>query len=128
MTPSKNRPNWRATGAVLMVLGVAAGAFGAHGLRQTATPETLAAWKTAADYHLLHALALFALASWRHAPALGGWLLLAGVVVFSGSLYTLALTGERWLGAVTPIGGLFFMAGWAVLAAAAIKDHGKKKQ
>jgi uncharacterized membrane protein YgdD (TMEM256/DUF423 family) len=103
---------------------VAAGAFGAHGLRRRLPADLLAVFDTAARYHMVHALALFA-AAWLigrgAAPArLGAWLLLAGIVLFSGSLYALALTGVRGLGAVTPIGGVCFLAGWAALAWAAI--------
>jgi uncharacterized membrane protein YgdD (TMEM256/DUF423 family) len=120
--------NWRATGAWLMVIGVAAGAFGAHGLRDAVAPELLSAWKTGAHYHLVHALAIFLLGSWRRAPPLGGWLLLVGIVLFSGSLYAMTLTGIRVLGAVTPLGGLSFMAGWAALAVAATKDPDETAQ
>jgi len=123
-----NGPNWRRIGAVLMLLGVGAGAFGAHGLRETVAPELLAAWKTGASYHLIHALALFALGSWRRAPPIGGWLLLAGILLFSGSLYAMTLTGIRALGAITPLGGVSFMAGWAALALAATKDSGETQQ
>ncbi len=120
--------NWRFVGAALMLLGVAAGAFGAHALEARVTPERLATWETAADYHLVHALALFALGSWRRAPPLGGWLLTIGILVFCGSLYTLVLTDTPGLGAITPIGGLSFMAGWAALAVAATKDPGDPGQ
>lgn len=107
-----------ALGAALGGLAVAAGAFGAHGLRSRVGADLLATWETAVRYHAWHALALLALAwavtRWPSA-GLGAtaWLWLAGVVVFSGSLYILVLTGQRWLGAVTPIGGLALIAGWA---------------
>jgi uncharacterized membrane protein YgdD (TMEM256/DUF423 family) len=107
-------------GAVLALLGVALGAFGAHALKARLAPEALAVWNTAVLYHLVHALALFALGLFaKSAEAdlrLGGWLLLAGVLIFSGSLYALALSGIKVLGAVTPLGGLCFLAGWAWLA------------
>jgi uncharacterized membrane protein YgdD (TMEM256/DUF423 family) len=125
---SAKAPNWRALGAGLMLLGVAAGAFGAHGLRDVVEPDLLSAWKTGANYHLVHALALFTLGSWQRTPALGGWLLVAGIVLFSGSLYAMTLTGVRIFGAITPIGGLSFMAGWAALAVAATKDTGEPEQ
>lgn len=122
------RPNWRAIGAGLMVLGVAAGAFGAHGLRDSVSPELLSAWKTGAHYHLIHALTLFTLGSWKRAPAVGGWLILIGVILFSGSLYAMTLTGVRWLGAITPLGGLSFMAGWCAFAVAATKAPAESGQ
>ena len=110
-------------GARLGLLGVAAGAFGAHALRDRLEPAQLQVFETAARYQLVHALALlFTGAHARTAPRAGavaaGWLFLAGVAVFSGSLYTLALTGVRAWGAVTPVGGLCFMAGWLALARA----------
>lgn len=115
-----------ALGAVLGLVGVALGAFGAHGLRASRPPADLATWDTAARYQLIHALALFAVAwaatqwpSWRVHAA--GWLLVAGIVIFSGSLYTLVLTGQRWMGAITPLGGVCFLAGWALLAWAAVR-------
>ncbi len=108
-------------GAILAFLAVAAGAFGAHALRPRLAPDLLEVFETAARYQMYHALALLAVA-WASerwpgpAPALAGWLFVAGIVVFSGSLYLLSLTGQRWLGAITPLGGLAFLAGWAVLA------------
>ncbi|MGH7896072.1 MAG: DUF423 domain-containing protein [Candidatus Binatia bacterium] len=113
-----------ALGALLAGLAVAAGAFGAHGLRNRLTPEMLAVFETAVRYQMYHALALLAVAwatvRWPGSAApTAGWLFVAGIVVFSGSLYGFALTGVRWLGAVTPFGGLAFLAGWAVLARAA---------
>ncbi len=110
------------SGAALMLLGVAAGAFGAHGLKQRLTPELLAIWETGARYQLYHALGLLALAAlWEKLSPRGasaaGWCFLLGVVVFSGSLYALSLTGERRLGAITPLGGLLFLAGWAAVLA-----------
>jgi uncharacterized membrane protein YgdD (TMEM256/DUF423 family) len=114
-----------AAGAVCGFLGVAAGAFGAHALRQRLAPDLLAVWNTGAHYQLVHALALVlvgALAARGSSTTLGiaGWAFVAGVVLFSGSLYALALTGVRGLGAVTPFGGAAFLAGWAALAAAAL--------
>lgn len=110
-------------GALLGLLGVAAGAFGAHALRGRLDPAQLQVFETAVRYQLVHALALLFVGTHaRTAPRAGavaaGWLFLAGVVVFSGSLYTLALTGIRAWGAVTPAGGLCFVAGWLALAVA----------
>ena len=115
-----------AAGAVMGFLGVAAGAFGAHAVRSRISPERLDNWKTAADYQLWHALATIASAliavRWASgAAAAAGWCFVAGVVVFSGSLYALALTDWRKLGAITPIGGVLFLAGWALLVVAAIR-------
>jgi len=106
--------------AVLAFLGVALGAFGAHALRDRLSPALLQVWNTAVLYHLLHAVALFALGLFMRATgaqlATGAWLLTAGVIVFSGSLYALALSGIKPLGAITPLGGVLFLAGWAWLA------------
>ncbi len=111
-------------GAVNAVIAVGAGAFGAHGLKKRLDADLLAIFETGARYQMYHALGLFAVA-WmiaRCAPAAraAGWLMLAGIVIFSGSLYALALTGVRGLGAVTPVGGLAFLAAWALLAWAAL--------
>ena len=102
--------------AVLCFLAVALGAFGAHGLRSTLeTHGMLDVWNKAVFYHFVHAIALFALALYGTANR-GAWLLLfAGIFLFSGSLYLMALTNLRLLGAVTPFGGLCFLAGWAWL-------------
>ena len=108
--------------SLAMFLAVALGAFGAHALKARLSAEMSGVWQTAVQYHAWHALALFALGllmlHWPERADLGiaAWLLLGGIVLFSGSLYALALSGERWLGAVTPIGGVLFLAGWAVLA------------
>jgi uncharacterized membrane protein YgdD (TMEM256/DUF423 family) len=117
---------WFAVGSALACLAVALGAFGAHGLKSRVTPELLAIFETGVRYHMYHALALLAV-GWqveRSASGLAvaaGWLFVAGIVVFSGSLYAMTLTGARWLGAVTPIGGVCFIAGWALLAVAAAR-------
>ncbi|MEM6782840.1 MAG: DUF423 domain-containing protein [Bacteroidota bacterium] len=108
-------------GAVLGGLGVAAGAFGAHGLENVShvTPDRLAAFRTGVLYHMLHALTLFAvglLLLQGIDVRLAGWLFIAGIVVFSGSLYVLVLTDTPILGAITPIGGTIFLVGWGVLA------------
>jgi len=111
--------SWVSIGAVWGFLGVALGAFGAHALRRVATPEQLAWWTTATQYLLVHALAVVAVGLVQlHRPAVGaaGWALLAGSALFSGTLYAMALGAPRWLGAVTPIGGLAMLAGWLLLA------------
>jgi uncharacterized membrane protein YgdD (TMEM256/DUF423 family) len=108
-------------------LAVAFGAFGAHALRARLTPEMLATFETGVRYHMYHALALLAvgmaLGKWPSSTwaTAAGWAFIAGILVFSGSLYLLALSGVRWLGAITPIGGLAFLAGWASLALAAAR-------
>ena len=117
---------WFATGAALCGLGVVLGAFGAHGLRARVTPDMLAVFETGVRYHLIHALGLLAVAwaasRWPAAwVSAAGWLFVAGIVIFSGSLYLLVMTGTRWLGAVTPIGGLCLIAGWAVLTVGALR-------
>lgn len=114
-------------GSVSSLIAVALGAFGAHGLRERLTPPMLAVFETGVRYHFYHALALFAVAyavaRWpSSAPITAGWLFLAGTVLFSGSLYLLSLTGTRWLGAITPLGGLAFLAGWAALFWAAWRE------
>jgi uncharacterized membrane protein YgdD (TMEM256/DUF423 family) len=115
-----------ALGAASALVAVGAGAFGAHGLRARLTPDLLAVFETAARYQMYHALALLA-AAWAVTrwpgpwPVRAGWLFLAGTVVFSGSLYALALSGVRWLGAVTPLGGVAFLAGWLCLLLGAVR-------
>jgi uncharacterized membrane protein YgdD (TMEM256/DUF423 family) len=110
-----------ALGAVSGFISVAAGAFGAHALRSRLTPEYLGVFETAARYQMYHALALLAVA-WAITRGSGstaqwaGWLFVVGTVLFSGSLYALALSGIRWLGAITPLGGVAFLAGWLCLA------------
>jgi uncharacterized membrane protein YgdD (TMEM256/DUF423 family) len=109
-------------GALSAGLAVAAGAFGAHALKTRLSADMIAVFETAARYQMYHALGLCAvagaLARWPAPPVrAAGWLFLAGTVLFSGSLYLLALTGTRWLGAITPLGGLCFIAGWLALAA-----------
>jgi uncharacterized membrane protein YgdD (TMEM256/DUF423 family) len=116
-----------AAGAVAGLIGVALGAFGAHALRERLTPDLLAIFETGVRYHFYHALALlaaaYAAARWPEGNAgLAGWLFIAGIVLFSGSLYVLALTGIRWLGAITPLGGVAFIAGWTLLAWTALRS------
>lgn len=107
-------------GALFLLLGVGAGAFGAHGLRDHLAPDLLAIFETGARYQLIHGLGLVLVGQRPDRPgsAWGGWLLVAGTVIFSGSLYALALSGVRLWGAVTPVGGVCFLAGWALLARA----------
>ena len=114
--------------SVLGFLGVGIGAFGAHGLKARLSEANLAIFQTGVQYHFIHALALLAtalcLARAPHAGLLwAGWLFVVGILVFSGSLYALAITDVRVLGAVTPLGGLAFLAGWACLAWAASAIH-----
>ncbi len=117
-----------AIGSLLGLLAVALGAFGSHGLAAyfAAHPDLQSPFDTGLRYHMLHALALlataWALTQWRSALLpWAGWLFVAGVIVFSGSLYILSLTGIRWLGAITPIGGVAFVAGWALLGIGALR-------
>ena len=115
-----------AAGAIAGLLGVAIGAFGAHALRDRLAPDLLAIFETGVRYHFYHALALlaagYAAGRWPDGTAgPAGWLFIAGIGLFSGSLYVLALTGVRWLGAITPLGGLAFIAGWALLAWTALR-------
>lgn len=115
-----------ALGSASALVAVGAGAFGAHGLRARLAPDLLAVFETAARYQMYHALALLAVAwaitRWPGAwPARAGWLFLIGTVLFSGSLYALALSGVRWLGAVTPLGGAAFLAGWLCLFLGAVR-------
>jgi uncharacterized membrane protein YgdD (TMEM256/DUF423 family) len=115
-----------ALGALSALLAVGAGAFGAHALRERLVPDMLSVFDVGARYHMYHALGLlaasWAVSRWPGAAAVAaGWLFVAGTVIFSGSLYLLAFTGQRWLGAVTPLGGLAFMLGWAALAWAALR-------
>ena len=108
-------------GSISAFLGVALGAFAAHGLRTKLSPEMFNIFEVGVRYHMYHALALLAVA-WASTRWPGGsitaagWLFLAGTIIFSGSLYLLSLTGLRWLGAITPVGGLAFLLGWLLLA------------
>jgi len=123
-----------ATAKIFLVLGAAAalaavllGAFGAHELKARLDADALALWRTAVEYHFWHALGLLAIglvAAQMPGSALlkaSGWVMLAGIVLFSGSLYLLALTGARALGAATPVGGVAFLAAWALFAAAVLR-------
>ena len=110
-------------GALFGALGVALGAFGAHGLKDRVEESSIAIWETAASYQMWHALALLVVA-WvvsegtSTAARVSGIAFTAGILVFSGSLYVLVLSGQKWLGAVTPLGGLAFIVGWISLAMA----------
>lgn len=116
-----------AAGGVAALVAVALGAFGAHALKGRLSPEMLVVWHTAVEYHMFHALGLLALglASIQLVDSAllkwSGWLMLAGIVLFSGSLYALALTGVRWLGAVTPAGGTAFLAAWVLFVVAILR-------
>ena len=118
---------WLTVGSVGMLLAVAMGAFGAHALKKTLTPDLMAIYETAVHYHVYHALGLIAIGLLAlHLPATtllrwAGVLMAAGLVLFSGSLYALSLSGIRWLGAITPIGGTAFLAAWSLLAIAVMR-------
>lgn len=110
-----------AAGAIITALGVAAGAFGAHALGDTLQPSDLEVYRTGVRYHLIHGLALLAVAlvavhGQNSLLRLASIAFIVGIVLFSGSLYTLVLSGHRWLGAITPLGGLLFLLGWVFLA------------
>ncbi len=108
--------------AGLCFLAVVLGAFGAHTLRSTLELRgTLQTWQTAVLYHFIHAVALLVLALYGASNRGAWWLLFAGILLFSGSLYAIALTNMRWLGPVTPLGGLCFLAGWAWLIVAPVR-------
>jgi uncharacterized membrane protein YgdD (TMEM256/DUF423 family) len=113
--------------SVLGGLAVALGAFGAHALESRMSADLLATYEVGVRYHFYHALALIGvvavLSRWPDAGAAvaAGWLFVFGILIFSGSLYLLAFTGVRWLGAITPIGGVAFIAGWACLAWVALR-------
>jgi len=120
---------WLILGATSAFLAVAAGAFGAHALRARLAPDLLNIFETGARYHMYHSLGLIAiglLSQFRPSPLLNGagWAMLVGILLFSGSLYALALSGVRVLGAITPLGGLGFLAGWGLLALAAWRQTG----
>ena len=114
-------------------IGVAAGAFGAHGLRDKVSPRDLEIWHTGAHYQQLHAVALLAVALWAMQARTGGatglhgvamTLFTAGIVIFSGTLYAMTLGGPRWLGAITPLGGLCLLGAWATVALIGLRSAG----
>lgn len=113
-------------GSVLAFIAVGLGAFGAHGLREHLSPASMAIYQTGSHYHLIHALGLVAVAAVSdkvRTARFVSWCFIFGILVFSGSLYLLAITEKRWLGAITPIGGVCFLAGWATLAYGAARSH-----
>jgi uncharacterized membrane protein YgdD (TMEM256/DUF423 family) len=122
--------NWAAAGSICMFTAVLLGAFGAHGLKNRLSSDMLAVFETGVRYQVYHALGLFVVA-WLcqvHANlptktfiTSSGWAFLTGILLFSGSLYALSLTGVRILGAITPLGGLSFLIGWGLIAAASLK-------
>jgi uncharacterized membrane protein YgdD (TMEM256/DUF423 family) len=121
--------NWTAVGALLLAFAVGLGAFGAHGLKGRLDAYALDVYEKAVLYHFLHALGILFVALLARAGVISaagdarvGWLLLAGIVLFSGSLYVLAVSGIRALGAVTPLGGLAFIAAWLMLAYEALRS------
>lgn len=121
---------WLVVGAISAGVAVAAGAFGAHALRSRLSPTDLATFETGARYQMYHALALLAvglvaLRAPSAAATAAGWCFVIGTMLFSGSLYLLTLTGPRWLGAITPLGGVAFLAGWGALAMAALRIRGE---
>ena len=115
--------NWTATAAIVLALAVILGAFGAHGLANRLDDYQRSVYEKAVFYHFLHGLGILAVSilartgtSNPEALSTVNWFLLAGILLFSGSLYILAVTGQRWLGAITPFGGVAFIIGWALLA------------
>ena len=120
--------NWTATGAFLMALAVALGAFGAHGLRNRLDAYSLSVYEKAVFYHFIHALGILLVAVLARTgtfPLVSqsrvAWFLFLGIIIFSGSLYALAISGIRMLGAITPIGGLCFIIGWLLFAYYAVR-------
>ncbi|HEY7302595.1 MAG TPA: DUF423 domain-containing protein [Bryobacteraceae bacterium] len=122
--------NWTAVGALLMALAVTFGAFGAHVLKNRLDAYSMNVYEKAVFYHFVHALGILLVALLARTSAISvaaqvrvGWLLLIGIVLFSGSLYALAISGFRILGAITPIGGIAFIAGWLFLVYDALRAH-----
>jgi uncharacterized membrane protein YgdD (TMEM256/DUF423 family) len=118
-----------AVGSIAMMMAVAAGAFGAHVLKKALDPELMAIYQTAVQYHIYHALGLLViglLSLYITSGALLRWsslLMIIGIVLFSGSLYALSLSGVRWFGAITPIGGIALLGSWLLLAIAVLKNR-----
>lgn len=121
---------WLRIGAISGFLAVACGAFGAHGLKAQLSPDQMTVFQTGVQYHAMHALALVGvglaggLASKRTLRC-AGWAFLLGTLLFSGTLYALAVSGQRWLGMITPLGGVAFLIGWAALALGATAHGGR---
>jgi uncharacterized membrane protein YgdD (TMEM256/DUF423 family) len=115
------------SGSLFMLCAVALGAFGAHGLESRISEHLLQTWKTATQYQVYHALGLIGLGLWTEQKPITGWIktaggsLIIGIILFCGSLYALVLSGQTWLGIVTPFGGLAFLTGWCCWMIAAIK-------
>jgi uncharacterized membrane protein YgdD (TMEM256/DUF423 family) len=115
-------------GAINAFLAVALGAFGAHGLEGKLTEKYLKVWETGVTYHMYHALGLVLIAiladKWPNSPIIGfsGWLMVIGILLFSGSLYVLSTSGIKVLGAITPLGGVAFLAAWVLIIIAAVKN------
>lgn len=119
------------TASILLALAVAIGAFGAHGLKSHLSEAMLQTWKTGVEYHFYHALGLLLIGvlSVSMPTQLLNWsalFLFAGIVLFSGSLYILAITGIKWIGAITPLGGICFIAGWLLLFMTVLKNFAVK--
>lgn len=124
--------NWTATAAIMLALAVSIGAFGAHGLQGRLDAYSMGVYEKGVFYHFVHALGMLAVPLLIRAGLISqsagawiGWLLLAGIVLFSGSLYLLAITGIRTLGAVTPFGGVSFIAAWVTLAVCALRSQSR---
>lgn len=130
-TMQQSGKTFAAAGALGMAVAIGLGAFGAHALRESLSPRMIEVYQTAVLYHLVHSIGLFAVAQAAHYTPraamvrAAGWTMIGGTVIFSGSLYLLAATGIRWLGAMTPIGGIALIAAWAFLAAALIRGDGR---
>lgn len=122
--------NWTAAAAILLALAVSIGAFGAHGLQDRLDAYSMSVYEKGVFYHFIHALGMLAVPLLVRANLISqaaakwtGWLLFAGIVLFSGSLYVLAITGARTLGAITPFGGASFIAAWVTLAVCALRSR-----
>jgi uncharacterized membrane protein YgdD (TMEM256/DUF423 family) len=113
---------WLSVAALLCAAAVGAGAFGAHGLRERLDPRALETWETAARYLMYAGLALLAVGATKRVAPGAAWSLLAGAVIFSGTLFGLAAGGPRWLGAVTPVGGLLMIVGFVLLAISGLRN------
>ncbi|WP_169392274.1 MULTISPECIES: DUF423 domain-containing protein [Psychrobacter] len=116
--------NWVSIAAINLAIAVGLGAFGAHGLKRVASPEQLAWWQTATLYFLIHALGLLVVAiliKLNFATKTSAWLIQIGVIIFAGSLYSMALGAPKWFGAITPIGGVLMICGWLWLAVSAAR-------
>jgi len=120
--------NWLQVGSLLMFLGVALGAFGSHALKNKMDVHMMEVYKTAVLYHFIHAIAILVVAwlsSQQHTPVvqMAGRAFFLGIILFSGSLYLLSVTGIKWFGMITPFGGICFLAGWTYLFLASTKMY-----